>query len=182
MSNHYWFEEWLLSAFTLILPLFPALIGHYRDNDSSGLFAYLETKVLTFKENMNWLGIIPIHRLMASVSWWEPQLNSTQCCLAAFWAVFSHFFRWQMYHAHYVITIDFSVPGKSNHWRPQWSLREKTPAVDVDSWYDIILLNSDLYCEFTVLSGIALSYLLWVFSSNFTIFVMARIPGGISKG
>ena len=34
------------SAFTLILPLFPALIGHYRENDSSGLFAYLETKVL----------------------------------------------------------------------------------------------------------------------------------------
>ena len=31
-------------------------------------------------------------------------------------------------------------------------------------------------------SGIALSYLLWVFSSNFTIFVMARILGGISKG
>ena len=58
MSNHYWFEEWLLSAFTLILPLFPALIGHYRDNDSSGLFAYLETKVLTLKENMNWLGLI----------------------------------------------------------------------------------------------------------------------------
>jgi hypothetical protein len=34
-----------LLAFTLILPLFPALIGHYRENDSSGLFAYLETKV-----------------------------------------------------------------------------------------------------------------------------------------
>ena len=31
-------------------------------------------------------------------------------------------------------------------------------------------------------SGIALSYLLWVFSSNFTIFVLARILGGISKG
>ena len=35
----------------------------------------------------------------------------------------------------YVMTIDYSVPGKSNHWRPQWSLREKTSAVDVNSWY-----------------------------------------------
>ena len=34
-----------LLAFTLILPLFPALISHYRDNDSSGLFAALERKV-----------------------------------------------------------------------------------------------------------------------------------------
>ena len=34
-----------LLAFTLILPLFPALISHYRENDSSGLFAALERKV-----------------------------------------------------------------------------------------------------------------------------------------
>ena len=137
---------------------------------------------LSRKIHIYWPGFIPILRLMASVSWWEPQLNSTQCYLAAFWAAFSHFFRWQMSHVHYVIPIDFSVPGKSNHWRPQWSLRKKTPAVDVDSWCDVRFLNSDLYCEFIVLSGIALSYLLWVFSSNFTIFVMARILGGISKG
>ena len=35
-----------LLAFTLILPLFPALISHYRENDSSGLFAALERKVV----------------------------------------------------------------------------------------------------------------------------------------
>ena len=34
-----------LLAFTLILPLFPALISHYRENDSSGLFAAAERKV-----------------------------------------------------------------------------------------------------------------------------------------
>ena len=39
----------IFSAFTLILPLFPALIGHYRENDSSGLFGFLETKVLCFE-------------------------------------------------------------------------------------------------------------------------------------
>ena len=33
-----------------------------------------------------------------------------------------------------------------------------------------------------VLSGISFSYLLWVLSSNFAIFVLARIIGGISKG
>ena len=36
-------------AFTLILPLFPALISHYRENDDSGLFKTLEDKVT---ENM----------------------------------------------------------------------------------------------------------------------------------
>ena len=30
--------------------------------------------------------------------------------------------------------------------------------------------------------GIAFSYLLWVLSSNFAIFVLARIIGGVSKG
>lgn len=30
--------------------------------------------------------------------------------------------------------------------------------------------------------GIALSYALWAVSHNFTVFVMARIIGGISKG
>ena len=41
-----------LLAFTLILPLFPALISHYRENDSSGLFAALERKVeIVFSNN-----------------------------------------------------------------------------------------------------------------------------------
>jgi hypothetical protein len=31
-------------------------------------------------------------------------------------------------------------------------------------------------------TGIALSYLIWVLSSNFAVFVLARIIGGISKG
>merc|ERR1719361_1285305 len=31
-------------------------------------------------------------------------------------------------------------------------------------------------------TGISLSYLLWVLSSNFAIFVLARVIGGISKG
>lgn len=32
------------------------------------------------------------------------------------------------------------------------------------------------------LTGISLSYLLWAFSSNFGLFILARIIGGISKG
>jgi MFS family permease len=38
-----------LSAFTLILPLFPALISHYREKDDSGLFKMLEDKVDVFR-------------------------------------------------------------------------------------------------------------------------------------
>ena len=40
------------TAFTLILPLFPALISHYRENDSSGLFAALENKVDWFRTSV----------------------------------------------------------------------------------------------------------------------------------
>ena len=40
-------------AFTLILPLFPALIAHYRDNDDSGLFKLLEDKVSILKNQNN---------------------------------------------------------------------------------------------------------------------------------
>ena len=36
-------------AFTLILPLFPALLAHYRDNDDSGLFKLLEDKVRIYQ-------------------------------------------------------------------------------------------------------------------------------------
>ena len=38
-----------MTAFTLILPLFPALISHYREKDDSGLFKMLEEKVDVFR-------------------------------------------------------------------------------------------------------------------------------------
>ena len=83
-------QLFFFSAFTLILPLFPALIGHYRENDSSGLFAYLETKVLFFNSR---LACIDVTRLMVSAAWWEPRHNSTPCCLVDSSAVSSLFFR-----------------------------------------------------------------------------------------
>jgi len=39
-----------LLAFTLILPLFPALISHYREHDASGLFKAMEDKVKIFQD------------------------------------------------------------------------------------------------------------------------------------
>ena len=39
-----------LLAFTLILPLFPALLDHYRHHDQGGLFQFLESKVKTFQK------------------------------------------------------------------------------------------------------------------------------------
>lgn len=43
-----------LLAFTMILPLLPALMELYRNNDSSGLFQWLLTKVAYFQ---NMLGV-----------------------------------------------------------------------------------------------------------------------------
>jgi len=119
-----------LLAFTLILPLFPALIGHYRDNDSSGLFAYLETKVDGF-------------RVMVGA---PAQFNTV-----LFGGFLGSVFSFLQYLASPIIG------GLSDRYG-------RKP----------LLLMSTV--------GIALSYLLWVFSSNFTIFVLARILGGISKG
>ena len=39
-----------LLAFTLILPLFPALLEHYRKNDEEGLYPFLESKVKQCKK------------------------------------------------------------------------------------------------------------------------------------
>ena len=107
MRKVHWLSGQLISAFTLILPLFPALIGHYRENDSSGLFAYLETKVPSTFENQ--ANAIKWKRLTGSVAWWGLQLSSTLCCLVDFWEVSSHFFRWWM--CRYFLISNFHFPS-----------------------------------------------------------------------
>ena len=54
------------SAFTLILPLFPSLISHYRDKDQSGLFRLLENKVRIIQQIILLIMYLMICRLMCS--------------------------------------------------------------------------------------------------------------------
>ena len=54
------------SAFTLILPLFPSLISHYRDKDQSGLFKLLENKVRIIQQMILLKMYLMICRLMCS--------------------------------------------------------------------------------------------------------------------
>lgn len=119
-----------LLAFTLILPLFPALISHYKEHDSSGLFATLESKVDDFR----------------SLVGAPDQFNTV-----LFGGFLGSIFSFLQYLSSPI------MGGLSDRYgrRP-------------------LLLLSCL--------GISLSYLLWVFSSNFTLFVLARILGGVSKG
>lgn len=119
-----------LLAFTLILPLFPALISHYRDNDSSGLFAAAERKVDWFRSSVG-----------------APSEFNT----VLFGGFLGSIFSFLQFLASPIIG------GLSDRYgrRP------------------LMILTS---------AGISLSYLLWVLSSNFTIFVLARILGGVSKG
>jgi len=119
-----------LLAFTLILPLFPALIAHYREHDSSGLFAALETKVDVFR-----------HLVGAPA-----QFNTV-----LFGGLLGSVFSFLQYLASPIIG------GLSDKYGRK----------------PLLLLST---------VGIALSYLLWVFSSNFTVFVLARVLGGVSKG
>jgi len=119
-----------LLAFTLILPLFPALISHYREHDESGLFKLLEDKVDVFRVMVG----API------------QFNTV-----LFGGFLGSLFSFLQFLASPI------VGGLSDRFgrRP-------------------------LMIATTI--GISISYLLWVLSSNFSIFVLARIIGGISKG
>jgi len=119
-----------LLAFTLILPLFPALIAHYRDNDDSGLFKLLEDKVDVFR------------KIVGA----PPQFNTV-----LFGGFLGSIFSFLQFLASPV------VGGLSDRFGRK----------------PLLILTT---------IGISFSYVLWVFSSNFTIFVFARIIGGISKG
>jgi len=119
-----------LLAFTLILPLFPALITHYREHDSSGLFKMLEDKVDVF-------------RLMVGAP--------TQFNTVLFGGFLGSIFSFLQFLASPIIG------GLSDRFG-----------------------RKPLMLMTTV--GISVSYLLWVLSSNFAMFVLARIIGGISKG
>lgn len=39
-----------LLAFTMILPLFPSLLDYYKQNDSSGLYQWLEEHIMIFQK------------------------------------------------------------------------------------------------------------------------------------
>eukprot|EP00092_Neocalanus_flemingeri_P004462 GFUD01004801.1.p1 GENE.GFUD01004801.1~~GFUD01004801.1.p1 ORF type:complete len:469 (-),score=113.46 GFUD01004801.1:294-1700(-) len=119
-----------LLAFTLILPLFPALIAHYREKDDSGLFKFLEEKVDMF-------------RVVVGA---PSQFNTV-----LFGGFLGSIFSFLQFLASPVIG------GLSDRFgrRP------------------LMILTT---------IGISISYLLWVLSSNFAIFVLARIIGGLSKG
>jgi len=119
-----------LLAFTLILPLFPSLIAHYRDNDSSGLFNYLESKIEWFRVFVG-----------------APKEFNT----VLFGGFLGSIFSFLQFLASPVIG------GLSDRYG-------RKP----------LLLASTV--------GISLSYVLWVSSSNFAIFVLARFLGGLSKG
>jgi len=119
-----------LLAFTLILPLFPSLITHYRQHDESGLFNFLENKIEFF-------------RVIVGA---PPEFNTV-----LFGGFLGSIFSFLQFIASPVIG------GLSDRFGRK----------------PLMLVS---------ITGIALSYLLWVMSNNFTVFVLSRMLGGISKG
>lgn len=120
-----------LLAFTMILPLLPSLLDHYKLNDGpDGLYAWLLAKIRFFQE---FVGA-------------PDRFNSV-----LFGGFLGSIFSFLQFIASPLVGGVSDVYGRK-------------PVM--------------IIC----LTGIAFSYILWALSSSFTIFVLARIVGGISKG
>ncbi|XP_033324786.1 major facilitator superfamily domain-containing protein rtet [Megalopta genalis] len=120
-----------LLAFTMILPLLPALLDHYKDVESDqGLYFKILHYIQSARKLFN-----------------APDKVST---------VLYGGFLGSMYS--FLQFLGSPIVGALS---------------DIYGRKPLMLLS---------LTGIMLSYLLWALSSNFTIFVIARFVGGISKG
>ncbi|CAL4082983.1 unnamed protein product, partial [Meganyctiphanes norvegica] len=119
-----------LLGFTVILPLFPALLDYYSKNDSSGLYAYL-------------LGWVTYYQDLLGV---PHQFNSV-----LFGGLLGSLFSFLQF-------LSSPITGALS---------------DVYGRKPIVIAT---------LIGIAASYGMWAVASNFLMFVMARVIGGISKG
>lgn len=119
-----------LLAFTMILPLLPSLLDYYRQNDKTGLFPYLQKKVIYFQ---HWVG--------------APDNFNT----VLFGGLIGSMYSFLQFVVSPMIGALSDVYGR----RP------------------ILLL---------CMSGEAIAYSIWAMSSNFNLFVLARIIGGISNG
>ncbi|XP_050313814.1 major facilitator superfamily domain-containing protein 10 [Anthonomus grandis grandis] len=119
-----------LLAFTMILPLLPSLLDHYRDNDGIGLYSWLSSQIYQYQK------IVGAPEKFNSV---------------LFGGFLGSMFSFLQFIASPMLGGLSDVFGRR-----------------------IIML--------CCLVGIAFSYVLWALSSNFLLFVLARIIGGVSKG
>ncbi|XP_059468444.1 major facilitator superfamily domain-containing protein 10 [Neocloeon triangulifer] len=119
-----------LLAFTMILPLLPALMELYRNHDDSGLFQWLLTRVQYFQQI---LGVPDRYNSVLFGGFLGSLFSFLQFVASPIMGAFSDRFG-------------------------------RKPAILIS------------------LIGISASYVLWVLSNNFALFVLARIVGGLSKG
>ncbi|XP_023245028.1 major facilitator superfamily domain-containing protein 10 isoform X2 [Copidosoma floridanum] len=120
-----------LLAFTMILPLFPALLDHYEQIDNGkGLYSMILQKVHTFGSLV------------------DAPSNVNSVLFGGFLGSLYSFLQF----------LGSPIVGALS---------------DVYGRKPLMIL---------CLTGISMSYLLWAFSSNFGLFILARVLGGISKG
>lgn len=119
-----------LLAFTMILPLLPSLLDHYRVTDSTGLYAWLSDNVKIFG------------KLVGA----PEKYNSV-----LFGGFLGSMFSFLQFVASPMVGSISDITGR------------KTVMI-------------------ICMIGISLSYVLWAFSSNLILFILARFIGGISKG
>ncbi|KAJ8923576.1 hypothetical protein NQ315_010155 [Exocentrus adspersus] len=119
-----------LLAFTMILPLLPSLLEHYKVNDSTGLYTWLSNKIYYFQ------------RFVGA----PERFNSV-----LFGGFLGSMFSFLQFIGAPIVGGISDVVGRK-----------------------IVMI--------ACLIGISFSYILWAFSSNLVLFILARFFGGISKG
>lgn len=149
-----------LLAFTIILPLLPSLLEYFKNNDSSGLYAVLTSRIKWFQE------------LVGAPS------NYNSVLFGGFLGSMFSFLQF---------VASPIVGGLSDYYgRKPVMIVCAVSKTKIKTTFQItkLLLNFVflLFASLTKKTGIALSYLLWALSRNFAVFVLARFVGGLSKG
>nr|CAD7426035.1 unnamed protein product [Timema monikensis] len=157
-----------LLAFTMILPLLPSLLDHYRLNDSpQGLYPWLLDKVRHFQHlvgapdrfnSVLFGGLIEFKRPALMAAWSNTLLLQSTRLL---------------------MTGRLRFESRSGFLGSMFSFLQFVASPLVGGLSDVYGRKPVLL---TCLVGIASSYVLWAFSSSFALFVLARVVGGISKG
>ena len=159
-----------LLAFTIILPLLPSLLEYFKNNDSSGLYLILTERIKWFQELV---GAPERYNSVLFGGLLGSMFSFLQFVASPVVGALSD------YYGRKPVIVVCAVSSCMNSFK-----------YDHEYLINFIVVHIFIFSFFFInfcfrylnKTGIAASYLLWVVSRNFAIFVLARFVGGLSKG